>query len=125
MTPPRSPRHQSVFDRVYRDRAKKEIRRRELAIKLFENEARTYMPVTNNVRRQMNESSSLSSIGNWERRVEKAREQCKEGKICVECLKKADIGTGTYLMEAIIVRVFVAPWNLGYHPMLILSLCLL
>jgi hypothetical protein len=88
---------------------KKQIRRRELATKLVENEAHesTYMPVTNNLRQQKNESSSLSSILNGESRAERAREQFEEGKIWVNCLKNAEMGAGAYLMEAK-VSMFVA-----------------
>jgi 7-keto-8-aminopelargonate synthetase-like enzyme len=91
---------------------KKQIRRRELATQQVENEAQasTYMPVTNNLRRQENESSSLSIIVNRENRAEKAREQFKEGKICVDCLKKVEIGAGRCRIEAM-VSMFVAHWN--------------
>jgi hypothetical protein len=90
---------------------KRELNRRELATKVVENEAResTFIPLTKNVRRQMDESSSLSSMAHRELHVEKAREQFKGGTVCVDCLKKVEIGTGTNLLETMVRILFVEP----------------
>ena len=98
---PTSPRHQTVFNRLYRHRLTKELRHRKLAAEQIEKEARkcTYVPLTNNIRRELRSTSSLSGISHRESRVEMAREEFNQGKMCVECLKKVELGTGTYVLD--------------------------
>lgn len=98
---PRSPRHQIVFNRLYRHRLTKELHHRSLAAEQIEKEARecTYIPITNSVREEVKSTSSLSSIAHRESRVELAREQFNQGKMCVECLKKVEIGTGAVVLD--------------------------
>ena len=107
---------QSVFDRLNQGRVTKEMNQRKLAAKQIEKEARdcTYIPLTNSVRRQMKGTSSLGNMVARERRVENARQQFNAGKICVECLKKVEIGTGTYLLEDVVSSF---AWFMGaYEP---------
>jgi len=98
---PLSPRHQTVFNRLYRHRLAKELHHRKLAAEHIEKEARgyIYIPLTNNVRRELQSTSSLSGIAHRERRIEMAREQFNRGRMCVECLKKVEIGTGTFVLD--------------------------
>lgn len=97
---PRSPRHQTVFNRLYRHRLTKELHHRKLAVEQIGKEVRecTYIPLTNNLRREAKSTSSLSSIAHREQRIEKAREQFNQGVICLDCLKKVEISTGTFII---------------------------
>ena len=105
---PRSPRHQAVFNRLYRHRLTKELHHRKLAVEQIEKEARecTYIPLTNNVRREVESTSSLTSIAHREQRIEQAREQFNQGKMCIECLKEVEISTGTFILGEDVRNIF-------------------
>lgn len=98
-----TPRHQSVFNRLYRHRVIRERHLRKLAAEQIAKEARecTYIPLTTSVRGEISStsSSSMGSIAHRERVVEKAREQFQEGKMCVECLKKVEVSTGAVALD--------------------------
>lgn len=96
-----SPRHQTVFNRLYRHRLTKELHYRKLAAKQIEKEARecTYIPITNRGLQEVKSTSSLSIIAHRERTIEMARERFNQGNMCVECLKKIELSTGTFLLD--------------------------
>ena len=96
-----SPRQHTVFNRLYRHRLTQELHHRKLAAEQIEKEARecTYIPITNNVRQELMSTSSLSGIAHRERTIEMARERFNQGTMCVECLKKVEISTGTFILD--------------------------
>ena len=97
-------KRKSVFERLYDTQKTYEDNRRKRAEELTELEAKEciYIPRTNHFKESMQTSASLSALEDRERKVDRAREQYHAGKLCDDCYKSIEVGTGATSLEAMV-----------------------